>query len=811
MGRFWVALLAAAVPIAPAAAQVAHPALWPSVAHRLPANAKLEARITALMARMNLEDKVGQLIQPDIGSMTPEDLRTFKVGSILAGGNSAPGNDDFAPAPEWLKYADRVWDAAMARSDGRPAIPVIWGIDAVHGHNNIVGATLFPHNIGLGAARDPELLREIGAVTAAETQVTGIDWSFAPTLAVVQDDRWGRTYESFSEEPSVVASYAGPMIEGLQGMPGTPGFMGPDKVIATPKHFLGDGGTGGHDQGDTRVPEAVLRNVHGAGYPPAIAAGGQTVMASFSSWNGAKMHGNTSLLTGVLKGRFGFDGLIVSDWNAHAQLPGCTVEHCPAAVNAGVDMFMISGDWKALIRNTVADVRSGAISQSRLDDAVRRILRVKLRYGAMERGRPSSRPLAGHYELLGSAAHRAVARRAVRESLVLLKNENHLLPLKPGGRILVAGPGADSISQQSGGWTISWQGTGLANDRFPHAESIWAGIRDAVAAAGGKPILSADGSFTEKPDAAIVVLGEMPYAEFAGDRPTLDYSPGDRSDLTLLKRLHAAHVPVVAVFLSGRPLWVNAELNASDAFVAAFLPGSEGGGVADVLLRRADGTVAHDFHGKLSFSWPKRPDQYVLNRRDAPYDPLFPFGYGLTYASAMHVGELDETRPAGLAVEAGPWFGRGRLATGWSVQTDAAVTVAKVDRRAQEDSRRFAWSGAASASAALIPATPLDLTKEANGELSLVIDMRVDRAPDKPVALAVAGQASSADVPIAGLLRDAGADWTMVAIPLRCFTAAGLRTVTVPLRITTAGTLTISVSDIHVASVGNASAPCGKP
>jgi len=750
---------------------VAHPERWPVARSPFIGNAALEKRIDGLMARMSLEDKVGQLIQVDIDSLKPEELRQYKVGAILDGGNSKPGHNQTAAPAEWLKLADAFWDNNRVRSDGRPVIPLIWGTDAVHGDNDVIGATLFPQNVGLGNARDPGLIREIGAVTAREVEATGLDWSFAPTLAVVQDDRWGRTYESYSEEPAVVASYAGAMVEGLQGRFGTRGFMGPDKVIATPKHYLGDGGTGGHDQGDTRVDEVTLIGVHAAGYKPAIDAGALTVMSSYSSWNGAKMHGNASLLTGVLKARMGFGGFVTGDWKGHGQLPGCTADHCAASIDAGLDQFMNADDWRVLYRNTLADVRSGAIPTARLDDAVRRVLRVKLLAGVFEKARPSSRPLAGKFEVLGSAEHRAVARRAVRESLVLLKNEGGLLPLKPSARVMVAGSGADNISQQSGGWTINWQGTGLTNVDFPHAQSIYGGIAKVVRAGGGSAMLAVDGRYDAKPDVAVVVFGEQPYAEFQGDRPTLEYSPADKGDLALLRRLKAAEVPVVAVFLSGRPLWVNAELNASDAFVAAFLPGSEGGGVADVLFRRADGGVAHDFSGRLSFSWPKRPDQYVLNRRDAGYDPLFAFGYGLSYAAPGHVGRLDETRPAGLGEEAsGVFFGRGKLPAGWRLHPEGQVAITAADRRTQEDSRKFIWSG--TGVVRMDTDKPLDLGRETNGDLSLEIQVRRDTFDSDHAAVGMMQDASddTSVVAIDGALRAVRVgSWTTISVPLRCF------------------------------------------
>jgi beta-glucosidase len=527
---------------------------------------------------------------------------------------------------------------------------VIWGADAVHGHTNVIGATVFPHNIGLGATRDAELVRRIGEITAIEMRATGLDWNFGPTVAVVRDDRWGRTYEGYSEDPEVVRACAAAMVLGLQGAPGSLDFLDAKHVIATAKHFLGDGGTaGGRDQGDNRSSEEELRDVHAAGYVAALEAGVQSVMASFSSWHGRKMHGSRELLTDVLKGRMGFDGFVIGDWNGHGQLPGCNDGDCPAALVAGVDMYMVPNRWKALYRNTLAQARSGEIPMSRLDDAVRRILRVKVLAGVFEQGRPSSRPLAGRTELLGSAEHRAVARRAVRQSLVLLKNNGHLLPLRRDLNVLVAGDGADDIGKQCGGWTVTWQGTGTTNSDFPGGTSIWQAIRQAVEEGGGKATLSLDGRFTSRPDVAIVVFGEEPYAEGDGDRPNVDFGAARPRDRELLRRLRAAGVPVVSVFLSGRPMWVNPELNASDAFVAAWLPGSEGGGVADLLFRSADGSVAYDFTGKLAYSWPRWPDGPAPNRGDPDNDALFLFGFGLGVTEDVELPELPEGSRAGGA------------------------------------------------------------------------------------------------------------------------------------------------------------------
>ncbi|GAC1692006.1 MAG: hypothetical protein PVS2B3_00520 [Steroidobacteraceae bacterium] len=622
---------------AAAAAPPVHPQRWPRQQSPLARNTDLEQRIDALLARMTPAQKVGQLIQADIGSVKPADVRRLALGSVLNGGNSSPRDDKLVAPSEWLALADRFYEASVAAGTG---IPVLWGTDAVHGHNNIPGATIFPHNIGLGAARDAGLIRRIGEVTALEVRVTGLDWAFSPTVAVARDARWGRTYESYSENPQLVRDYAAAMVTGLQGPTGTAQFLDAAHVLATPKHFLGDGGTHGKDQGDNVSSESVLRDLDAAGYLAALGAGAQTVMASYSSWRGAKMHGNRALLTGILKGRFGFDGLVIGDWNGHAQLPGCTAGSCAAAVNAGIDMRMAPDGWRELQSSLLAQFASGEIAAGRLDDAVRRVVRVKLRAALDHEGRPSSRPFAGHYELLGSRAHRAVARQAVRESLVLLKNRAHLLPLTPHSRVLVAGDGADSIAKQSGGWTINWQGT-EPNQDFPHAETIYAGIARCVTAAHGSVELSPSGEFHTRPDVAIVVFGENPYAEYEGDVPTLEYSRDDKRDLAMLRRLRAADVPVVAVFLSGRPLWVNAELNAADSFVAAWLPGPEGGGIADVLFRGADGAVHHDFRGKLPMSWPRSPRPPAVDDV-AGEPPLFAFGYGLTYADDGYLTKLPE-------------------------------------------------------------------------------------------------------------------------------------------------------------------------
>ena len=791
--------LAAVLNVVPVlAAGEVHPDQWPAQRPPLPSDPALEQRVTNVLAGLSPEEKVGQLIQGDIGSITVEQLRHYPLGSVLNGGNSGPGNNDFATASEWLAAADRFYEASIDLSHGRTPVPEIWGTDAVHGHNNIIGATIFPHNIGLGAAHDPALIRRIGEVTAVEVRVTGLDWTFGPTLAVVRDPRWGRTYESYSEDPQIVREYAAAMVKGLQGDPGTRSFLDSSHVLATPKHFLGDGGTSGRDQGDNRSSEQELRDIDGAGYPPAIAAGAQSVMASFSSWQGVKMHGNRGLLTDVLKGRMGLDGFVVGDWNGHGQVPGCTAVSCANAINAGIDMLMAPDSWQKLFDNTIQQVKSGEISAARLDDAVRRILRVKMRAHVFDEGRPSSRPLAGDFELLGSPEHRAVARQAVRESLVLLKNAGHLLPLNPHAHVLVAGDGADNIGKQSGGWTISWQGLAWQGpdprnqEYFPHGESIYAGIEAAVHAAGGTAELSASGQFKTHPDVAIVVFGENPYAEFQGDIGTLEYSPGNKTDLQLLEKLRGQGIRVVSVFLSGRPLWVNPELNASDAFVAAFLPGTEGGGIADVLFKKPDGAAGYDFHGKLSFSWVS----------------VFPRGYGLTYASNGDPKPLSEDfgSSSSSSVDTHSFFAAGKPGAGWEWVADSALRVAATDHFAQEDSRRLTWGGGSllsiGLSVALAGRAPIDLERESNGQLSLAFDYRVDQAPTAPVLLGVqCGAGCRGTVPLPLTAAPVG-QWQHAKILLSCFAhrGANMGRVTSPFNIETSGALELSLSNIRLES-----------
>jgi beta-glucosidase len=796
---------AADVATAPPAAQPerAEPvdaATWPKQDSVMVRDAAIEERIADLMARMTLEEKVGQVIQGDISAVTPADVREYKLGSILNGGSSAPGGQSRTTPDKWLALADEFWDASTDTSDGGVGIPTIWGTDAVHGHSNILGATIYPHNIGLGMANDPELLYRIGRATALEMLATGLDWTFAPTIAVVRNDRWGRTYESYSEDPRIVAAYAPRIIEGIQGRHGSDEFLGEGRMLATAKHFAGDGGTtDGVDQGDTIVSEADFREIQAAGYPPAVRAGVQVVMASFNSFHGRKMHGYKELLSDVLVGRMGFDGFVVGDWNGHGQVQGCTTTSCAESFNAGLDMYMAPDSWKGLYESVLAQVQSGEISMQRLDEAVGRILRVKIRAGVFEAGRPSSRLNAGNFALLGAPEHRAIAREAVRKSLVLLKNNDGVLPIRPSAKILLIGDGANNIGKQCGGWTLNWQGTDNLNEHFPNGTSVYDGFVAAVAELGGTVTLSETGTYEDKPDVAVVVFGENPYAEFQGDRPNVDYAPDD--GLELLRTLRAAGIPTVSVFLSGRPLWVNPEINASDAFVAAWLPGTEGAGIADLLIAAPDGSPRFDFTGRLSFSWPQNAAQSAVNVGDADYDPLFAYGHGLDYANPTELGALPEDPgldAAGAAARTS-FIAFGDAVGEWSMQlrdsggetpigdsrgasAGGFLSAAPADRDAQEDSLLLSWTGQANL---VVAGRPADFERESNGDMAIALEYRVlgYTGGDASIQVANSAEAFGSIDARAAFEEQAGKDWQTRLVKLSCFAEQGvdMRAVAAPL------------------------------
>ncbi|MCM2679035.1 glycoside hydrolase family 3 protein [Echinimonas agarilytica] len=768
--------------------------IWPEMSS--PVDDAVESRILEIMSTMTLEQKIAQMIQPEIRYVSTEQMKHYGFGSYLNGGGSFPYNEKLATPQRWIDLAESYFVASKESESG---IATMWGTDAVHGHNNVIGATLFPHNIGLGAAGNSELVRKIGEATAREVLATGIEWAFAPTVAVVRDNRWGRTYEGYSESPEIVHEYASAMVEGLQGKLGE-NFFGDEQLIATAKHFVGDGGTDtGIDQGDNLSSEQVLFDIHAQGYVSAIESGVQTIMASFNSWHGEKLHGHKYLLTDVLKDRMGFDGLIVGDWNGHGQVKGCRNDSCAAVIEAGVDIIMVPEDWEPLYHNTLAQAQSGEVTMERVNDAVARILRVKIRTGVLDSLPPSQRPLSGKEELIGHPSHRDIARQAVRESLVLLKDNGGLLPINPQQHVLLAGSGADNIGQQSGGWSITWQGTGNKNSDFPGATSIYQGFKESIESAGGSIELGVDGSYQQRPDVAVVVFGETPYAEGVGDIEHLEFQARTKEDLALLNSLKAQGIPVVSVFLTGRPLWTNKEINASDAFVVAWLPGSEGQGVADVLVAAKNGLPKYDFVGKLSFSWPMFDDQLILNREDAEYVPLFGYGYGLTYLSMdkqvpvlTEKNNMDYPKPSGDLVifdrvpastmQMVLWDENDRnLVTSKTQAFKESLTFHTVDWHIQEDAIRLVWSGEKKAYFSFAE-HPRNLTTFMLNDAELVFEACLGDIPNGDVLMKIISQddGESAVLTVNEHLQGAEPhNWQTVRIPLKDFDKEGYQWVQV--------------------------------
>ena len=755
---------------------------------------KQKSQAEIILEQMTLEEKIGQVIQADIGSVTPEEVQKYNLGSILNGGNSAPGGGKTAEWQEWVNLSDAMWLASTDISDGGLGIPAIWGTDAVHGHNNLQSATIFPHNIGLGATRDTGLLERIGAVTAHEVRATGLDWVFAPTVAVARDYRWGRTYESYSENPQLVSDLGAALILGLQGKPGTENYLGDKKIIATAKHFVGDGGTQyGIDKGDTIVTEQELRNIHAYPYKQAFQNDVQSVMASFSSVNGTKMHENKPYLTDLLRDEMNFNGFVVGDWNGHAEIPGCTATNCPDAFLAGVDMYMAPESWKGIYESLKSQVESGDVPMARLDEAVLRILQAKVAAGIFEAGLPSQRPETKQ-ESLGIAEHRAVAREAVRKSLVLLKNNNQALPIKPKANVMVVGAVAKSMKHQTGGWTLSWQGNDNANDEFKTGETIYSGLEAAITQTGGTISWSPDGSYEQRPDAAIVVFGEDPYAEFHGDRMDLIYEFEGDPNLNILKQLKADGVPVVAIFISGRPLWVNSHINLSDAFVAAWLPGTEAGGIADVIVASADGSPQFDFVGKLPFSWPVEETGQLVRKNDGS---AFQFGYGLNYGDDVQLAALpvSDVLQKPEKVFSGQILAKGKaveplefyLGDLTNSNTPApmlnlkslggSLTSSGTDYQAQEDSRKLSWVNDNLANASARLARPFNITQMPDYDLlALSMTLKLSKAGDDEFIIGmICGEACIGSLAISSVLTDLPQDkWQEVKIPLSCFVSKGL-------------------------------------
>lgn len=808
-------LIAAAVLLHTSAVASQKPlADWPRIRSAVAPDAKLEAQVAKIVGGMTLAQKIGQMTQPEIKTVTPEQVRQFYIGSVLNGGGSWPNGNKYATPAEWVALADKYYEASM-NTDMKTKVPVIWGIDAMHGNSNVFGATLFPHNIGLGAARNKALVGKMAASVGKAVRATGINWVFAPTLAVVRDDRWGRTYESFAEDPMLVKAYGGEYVRALQG-----NFRGDANVVATAKHFIGDGGTDqGKDQGVAKSSGADMINIHGQGYYSALAAGAQTVMASFNSWNDVargvdygKLHGSKELLTDVLKTKMGFDGFVVSDWNGIAQVRGCSNDSCPQAINAGIDMVMVPDDWKAFIANTIKQVEAGQIPMARIDDAVTRIVRVKLRAGLFGK-KPSDNQFAGKPEALQD---RALARQMVRESLVLLKNDTGALPLARGKKILVVGKSADNLPNQSGGWSLTWQGTDNKNSDFPNADSILKGIEEAAGAGNVTFSANASGVDVAAFDAVIAVIGETPYAEGDGDigpAGTLRHSGRHPEDLAVLQAVAGKGKPVITVLVSGRPLYTNDLMNLSDSFVAAWLPGTEGKGVADVLFKGK-----HGFKGTLSFSWPKSICQGALNVGDKDYAPLFAYGYGLEYGSKSKVGKLDtayadggcgvtNVYPVFSQADRATWplsvvSGDQRVALGLDVNGVTSLPNVKVETtqvNTQQDGKLVTWTGPAriEARGAKVAALPAFATTDG----ALQFDTIVSAAPAGKVMLSIGNATVDAS---AVFQRLAGKAKQTVRIPLSCFSAKGadLARLEVPFAVSSDAAFKAAFANIQIVGGG---------
>ncbi|WP_217568401.1 glycoside hydrolase family 3 N-terminal domain-containing protein [Streptomyces sp. GbtcB7] len=624
----------------------------------------VKKRVADLVSRMSLEEKAGQMTQAERGALTAQgDIATYDLGSLLSGGGSTPTPN----TPEaWAKMIDAFQLRAQAT---RFQIPLIYGVDAVHGHNNLTGATIMPHNIGIGATRDPLLAERTGSVTAAEVRATGIPWDFAPCLCVTRDERWGRSYESFGEDPALVESME-TMIQGLQGAANGKDLKDNDKVLATAKHFVGDGGTeygssttGSYtiDQGVTKVTRQQLEAVHLAPYQTAVDRGIGSVMPSYSSLDilgdgqgPVKMHARADMINGVLKDRMGFDGFVISDWAAIDQIPGDYASDVRTSINAGLDMIMVPYAYKDFRTTLVDEVRAGRVSEARVNDAVSRILTQKFKLGLFEKPYADTSGAAQ----IGSTGHRAVAREAAAKSQVLLKNATGVLPLKKSQKVYVAGSNADDLGNQTGGWTITWQG---ASGKHTDGTTILQGMRNA----GGDVTYSKDASApTSGYDVGVVVVGETPYAEGVGD-------VGNGNDLALTPADQAAVDKVCAamkcavLIVSGRPQLIGDRLGEIDALVASWLPGTEGDGVADVLYgKRA-------FTGQLPVTWPKSETQLPINVGDASYDPQFPYGWGLTTLTKVPGGGEATLKALTLAARAADRTGSTRLGR-------AAVTKARL-------------------------------------------------------------------------------------------------------------------------------------
>ena len=813
---------------------------WPKIKSAIVKDSLIEKEVAVILAKMTLEEKVGQMIQPSLDQVTPAEAKQYKLGSLLNGGGSWPNKNKRSTAQDWANTADAYWTALDDAYKTRGfKIPFMWATDAVHGHNNVFGATIFPHNIGLGAANDPDLIYRIGKATAREVAATGLDWTFAPAVAVPRDYRWGRVYEGYSEDPEIVFNYAGRMVEGLQG--GIEGLKSDTQVISNVKHWIGDGGTkNGVDRGKSYASKEDLINIHAAGYISGLEAGAQVVMSSFNSWHNdenydpsnaggynKKVHGSKYLITDVMKGAMGFDGIVVTDWNGHKEINGCSETSCAAAVNAGNDIFMVTArrDWKAFYKNVIAQVNDGTIAMTRIDDAVTRILRVKQRANLWRKPKPSARSLAGKQSELGSKDHRQLAREAVRKSLVLLKNNNGALPLNTSQTIYLGGSAANNLSKQTGGWTLTWQGTGNELSDFPGATTLKTSLKNHI---GADKIIT-DMSKADANTVAVIAIGEDPYAEFSGDikpHQTLSFARLKASyaaDIKAIKDAKALGMKVVTVFFSGRPLYVNEGINQSDAFIAAWLPGTQTGGIVDNLYAINNA----DFTGRLSYSWPNKACSTAINRRpkhiegyntptyeldiDGEHRPLFAYGYGLSYAvkqqdrADLNTLTLDSRQhgcgqaAADTALPTTAMEIYGKRSSGefvlrisgakneWkAIQIPAAdevkdqgdLSVTSINYQGQYDgvSVKFKGSGPAQIYTQFPDQKGQNKKSYQEADSTLQFDIRIRQRPTKPLKLAQhCVWPCHAEVVLNKHLPAVSSKWTTMKVPAKCFVDNGMK------------------------------------
>lgn len=852
----------AADPVAPALSDLRPLTRWLRLTSAIPADPEVERRVAEIVAQLTLEEKVGQMIQPELAELTHEDLREYGIGSALNGAGIWPGGERHATVEDWVDAVDGFWTAAEEHWKDRPfRIPFMWATDAVHGHNNVHGATIFPHNLGLGAAGDPDLVRRIGAATAREVAATGMDWIFAPTVTTPRDRHWGRYYEGYGEEPTLVHAYGRAMVEGLQGDGAA--LRTDEKVLATLKHWIADGGTeNGSDRGTARCSEDVLRDIHAQGFLAGISAGAQSVMVSFSSWSNEanydhsphtgepyndKLHGSRYLLTDVLKDALGFDGVVISDWDAHAEVAGCSAGDAGYAINAGLDVLMISGRdaWQSVHRTTVQYVRDGVIPPARIDDAVSRVLRVKMRAGLWEKPRPRKRALArAATSVVGCAEHRTLSREAARKSLVLLKNTPGTLPLSRTARVLVTGSGADNLSKQCGGWTLTWQGDGLDRTDLPSGVTL----ADAVRAIVGSERCTVDPALVHADpadfDVAVVAMGEDSYAEMRGTlKPwrSLGYADLKLSyarDVEVLRRLKSAGLPAIGVLFTGRPLYCTEEINLSDAFIAAWLPGPYADGITDVLFAPAEGAPAYDFQGRLPSSWPRTRDSAAVNRipphlpdyrvpeqeksPEGRHTPLFPVGHGLS----LH-DPVPDTAPLPLDVfrqvpppppADGPLRILDAAGSPYRLRIGGHNTWSREDLSLSGPTRclivhadpvpaetgiglRLRFTGYPAFVYAESPTgTPEDLRGHLEAGAHVRFRVRVLEPPSAPLYLACHDDyPAQPGVNLAPILREATpGEWTSVSVPLTTLSAVGmdLAHVDVPFMLYTEGTVLLETADI---------------